>query len=32
VLGEIRKLLPFPLLGFDTDNDAGPWGFGAQIG
>jgi hypothetical protein len=22
VLGEIRKLLPFPLLGFDTDNDA----------
>jgi hypothetical protein len=21
VLGEIRKLLPFPLLGFDTDND-----------
>jgi hypothetical protein len=22
VLGEIRKLLPFPLLGFDTDNDS----------
>ena len=22
VLGEIRTLLPFPLLGFDTDNDA----------
>lgn len=21
VLGEIRKVLPFPLLGFDTDND-----------
>ena len=21
VLGEVRKLLPFPLLGFDTDND-----------
>jgi hypothetical protein len=22
VLGEMRKLLPFPLLGFDTDNDS----------
>jgi len=22
VLGEVRKLLPFPLLGFDTDNDS----------
>jgi hypothetical protein len=22
VLGEIRKLLPFPLLGLDTDNDS----------
>jgi hypothetical protein len=22
VLGEIRKVLPFPLLGFDTDNDS----------
>jgi hypothetical protein len=22
VLGEIQKLLPFPLLGFDTDNDS----------
>jgi hypothetical protein len=22
VLTEIRKLLPFPLLGFDTDNDS----------
>ena len=22
VLGELRKLLPFPLLGFDTDNDS----------
>ena len=22
VLGETRKLLPFPLLGFDTDNDS----------
>src|SRR5205823_4187270 len=22
VVGEIRKLLPFPLLGFDTDNDS----------
>ena len=22
VLGELRKLMPFPLLGFDTDNDS----------
>jgi hypothetical protein len=22
MLGEVRKLLPFPLLGFDTDNDS----------
>jgi hypothetical protein len=22
VLGELRKLLPFPLLGFDADNDS----------
>jgi hypothetical protein len=22
VLGEVRKVLPFPLLGFDTDNDS----------
>jgi hypothetical protein len=22
VLGEIRNMLPFPLLGFDTDNDS----------
>ena len=22
VLGELRKLLPFPLLGLDTDNDS----------
>jgi len=22
VLGEVRKRLPFPLLGFDTDNDS----------
>jgi len=22
VLGEVRKMLPFPLLGFDTDNDS----------
>ncbi len=22
VLGEVRKRMPFPLLGFDTDNDS----------
>jgi hypothetical protein len=22
VLDEVRKLMPFPLLGFDTDNDS----------
>ena len=22
VLGEVRRLMPFPLLGFDTDNDS----------